>query len=407
MQLFQLAQQKPNFTPMFRKFLADNLFTGHDLLTNNQLVLIVNTNGTIEGLVPFADVGDDIETIEGLLSPGFINAHCHLELSHLKGIIPEKTGMVDFIFGVLGNRAIIDNDHTAKMEADANMWANGIQAVGDICNTADTVSTKQKSPIFYHNFIEVSGFAPTLADARFAHGLAIKQAFNHHFPVGQTTITPHAPYSVSTDLFKKIANENPAIISVHNQECQAEDDFINTKSGDMLRLYETIGIDISFFAPQHKSSLQYMLPLLPKAAQKLWVHNCFTTQNDIDVLTANHQPSSANFFCLCPNANLYINNPLPNMEMLTHSGFQLCFGTDSLASNHQLSILEEMKTLQHFNPNITTETMLQWATINGAKALRLDHQFGSFMPGKTSGVIEINGLVNNNTLNNATIKRII
>ncbi len=408
---------------MYRKLLSANLFTGHQLLKNNKQVLIAQENGTINALVPIEEAGDDIEQIDGLLCPGFVNAHCHLELSQMKGVIPEKTGMVGFIFDVMGKRKMIDDsmkitDNNSNpptvirqpssfmSEADKNMWANGIQAVGDICNTVNSLSTKQNSHIYYHNFIEVSGFVPAGADGRFAQAKAVSEAFNHQFSRHQTSITPHSPYSVSKDLFAKIADEEPKIISVHNQESQAENDFIFNKTGDLLKLYAALGVDISFFNPAYKSSLQYMLPMLSQNAQKLFVHNCFTTQEDLNILSAIRQSSSTIIFCLCPNANLYIGNPLPNVEMLIQSGFQLCLGTDSLASNHQLSILEEIKTLQQFFPKVTTESLLQMATINGAKALQTEEKFGSFDKGKTPGILQINGFENGQFTKKAIVQRI-
>lgn len=390
---------------MYRKLLSANLFTGHQLLQNNKWVLIVQEDGTIEDLVSIEEAGDDIETITGLLCPGFINAHCHLELSHLKGIVPEKIGMVNFVLDVMGKRANADT-RWAMQDADRSMWVNGIQAVGDICNTVDSILPKNDSPIYYHNFIEVSGFVPASADARFAQAKKVSEAFYRQFSRSQTSVTPHSPYSVSKELFEKITKENPAIISVHNQESQAETDFMYEKSGELLKLYEALGIDISFFNPVKKTSLQYMLPMLPKNAQKIFVHNCFTSQGDIKYLSDNQQLRVSNFFCLCPNANLYIGNPLPNVEMLARSGFQLCLGTDSLASNHQLSILEEMKTLQNFFSNLSAESLLQMATINGAKALKTEYKFGSFDKGKKPGILQIVGFENGMFTKKATLQRI-
>lgn len=393
------------FALMYRKLLADNLFTGHQLIQNNKWVLITHEDGTIEGLVSIGEAGDDIETVEGLICPGFINAHCHLELSHLKGIIPEKTGMVDFVLHVMGKRA----NACAKSlidEADTQMWANGIQAVGDICNTAGSIATKQDSPIYYHNFIEVSGFVPAGADARFAQAKAVSEAFNHQFSRHQTSVTPHSPYSVSKDLFAKIAAESPAIVSIHNQESQAESDFIYNKTGDLLKIYQTLGIDISFFDPIQKSSLQYMFGMLPKNAQKIFVHNCCTNQQDVKFLFGNQQLGISNFFCLCPNANIYIGNPLPNVEMLMLNGVQICLGTDSLASNHQLSILEEIKTLQQFYPDINAESLLKMATTNGAKALKVDEKFGIFSKGKKPGILQISGFENGTVTKKAILHRI-
>ena len=81
---------------MYQKFQATQFFTGAELL-DDQLVLITQKDGTIEALVGIEDAGDDIQNFEGIISPGFINAHCHLELSHMKGMIPAKTGLQEFV----------------------------------------------------------------------------------------------------------------------------------------------------------------------------------------------------------------------------------------------------------------------------------------------------------------------
>src|SRR5690349_18084180 len=87
----------------YRKFKADHLFTGYQLL-GNDYILITNEEGRVEAIEPIDSAGDDIYTVKGILTPGFVNCHCHLELSHMQGLIPEKTGMVDFLLSVLGKR---------------------------------------------------------------------------------------------------------------------------------------------------------------------------------------------------------------------------------------------------------------------------------------------------------------
>jgi|GEM_PF-4572951 len=84
----------------YRKFAADHLFTGRQML-DDQYALIARADGKIEHIVAKADAGEDVETYSGILSPGWINCHCHLELSHLKAVIPEHTGMTGFLLSVM------------------------------------------------------------------------------------------------------------------------------------------------------------------------------------------------------------------------------------------------------------------------------------------------------------------
>ena len=404
---------------MYRKFTANNIFTGHTLLPENN-VLITSETGVVQDIVPLTGAGDGVEFFNGIISPGFINAHCHLELSHLKGRIPEKTGLVDFVFKIITERHFAEEEILAAIEkTEQEMWQNGIVAVGDICNTVHTIPQKKKQQLRYHNFIETAGFIPALAQNRFDQSKAILEQYrsagkknDQHsaFNIQCSTLTPHAPYSVSPALFELI-NDNTAnsIISIHNQETIAEEDFIKTKTGDFLQLYDKLGIDISFFKPTGKSSLQSWWPYLDKNQSIITVHNVTTTAEDIDFTkpsTINHQTSTLHF-CLCPNANLYISNSLPDVNMLIDKECMIVLGTDSLASNHQLSILEEIKTLLTNFPSIPLETMLQWATINGAKALQMDHELGSFEKGKKPGIVLIEGVENLQLNNNSLSKRIL
>ena len=373
-------------------------------------VLITDTTGVVAGIVPLQDAGDDIEYCNGILNPGFINAHCHLELSHLKGLIPEKTGLVEFVFKIITERYFAEEQILAAIEiAEGEMLQNGIVAVGDICNNTLTVTQKKKQRLRYHNFIEVSGFVPALAKDRFDKSGVILNGYLSEVNAQCSTLSPHAPYSVSPELFEMI-NKATAnnLVTIHNQETLAEEDFIKDKTGDFLKLYEKLGIDISFFKPSGKSSLQTWLPLLNNNQSVILVHNVTTTKEDIEFakVSAFNFPFSA-FFCLCPNANLYITNTLPNINMLMEPGCNIVLGTDSLASNHQLNIWEEIKTLHRNFPFLKLEAMLQWATINGAKALQMDSMLGSFEKGKKPGVVLIEGIEDLQAVKNSVSKRIL
>ena len=148
---------------MYQKFQATQIFTGTELL-DDQLVLITQKDGTIEAFVGIEDAGDDIQNFEGIISPGFINAHCHLELSHMKGMIPAKTGLQEFVKQIVGLRKVEDAlIQEAILSAENEMVENGIVAVGDICNTLDTLNTKAKHRLAYYSFVELYDLDPTRA----------------------------------------------------------------------------------------------------------------------------------------------------------------------------------------------------------------------------------------------------
>jgi aminodeoxyfutalosine deaminase len=373
----------------YKKFLATQLFDGYKFLPSKS-VLITTAGGTIVDIVDESTAGDDVQFFDGIISPGFINAHCHVELSHLQNKIASKTGLVNFVQNIITQRQEdTDVKQAAMQKAADEMYNNGIVAVGDICNTADSIFVKQHSKIKWQSFIEVSGFVDAAASKRLDD---IKEVANQFSIFNfQFSIVPHAPYSVSKTLFDLIntATKNK-IISIHNQESEEENDLYKNKTGDFLTLYKNLGIDIDLFAPSGKTSLQTWLRYFTNQQQIILVHNTFISEDDIAFAkqsTTKQQPTIT--FCLCPQANMYIENCLPPVNLLVQNNCQIVLGTDSLASNNQLNILAEINLLQKHFPNINLETMLQWATSNGAKALQMENELGSFVKGKKPGVVLI------------------
>lgn len=381
----------------YRKIQADKIFDGARFLTGQ--VLIVADGGTVEGLVPVADAGEGVEKVTGLLTPGFVNCHCHLELSHMKGLIPERTGLVDFVFAVVTQRSAPEKEMLQAIgEAEAAMKGAGIVAVGDICNNTLTLPQKEKGVLRYCNFIEASGWLPAVSEARFERAKWIYEEYNRAssivngesaaacgLPTANCSIVPHAPYSVSEDLWKLIQPcFQDKMVSVHNQETSFEDEFFLQGTGDFRRMYELMKIDNSHHVPARKSSLQSYFGKLSGAQKIILVHNTFTKQDDIEFVKKTGLAGKT-FFCLCVNANQYIEGALPPVELFRENDCRIVLGTDSLASNWSLSILDEIKTLRRNFPHVPLEETLRWATLNGAKALDVDRELGSFEKGKKPG----------------------
>jgi len=368
-----------------KKYAGAHLFNGTELLGPNH-VLIIDDKGIIESIVTKDAAGDGIQILDGIISPGFINCHCHLELSHLKGAIKKQTGLVDFILSILSQRFADDAVVSEAMKlAEDEMIRNGIVAVGDISNQLISLNQKKENKLYYHNFIEASGFSPAIAQSRFEAAFQIYQQFQAVFPKN-TSLVPHAPYSVSAELFRLINEIGiQPISSIHNQETTDENEFFLTGKGAFNRLYETLGIDIkSFFKPSGKNSLPSIEPLISNAQKLFLVHDTFTTEHDIDFINASNSISP--IICICINANLYIENTIPPIDLFLKKNCEIVLGTDSLASNDNLSILSEIESLQHYFPHIPLSTVLQWATLNGAKALNIDDKYGSFEKGKQPGI---------------------
>ena len=389
---------------MYQKFQATQLFDGKELLNGAELVLITKLDGTVEGIVPLSEAGEDIQIHKGILSPGFVNAHCHLELSHMKGMIPTKTGLQEFVKQIVALRQVDPEViQEAIVSAEAEMVANGIVAVGDISNTLDTLEQKAKHHLAYYSFVELYDLDPTRAHDKIIAGIEIQKQFQEHCV--RASLVPHASYSVTARLSTLLSEHfETHTISIHNQETPGENEFFETKTGPFLGMYERTKVALDFFEPTGKTSLQSILPVFKKAHHGILVHNSFTSAQDIQAV---HAEMSNAFWCLCPNANQYIEQTMPPIELLRKNKATIVVGTDSYASNWSLNILDELKTIQLHHDNISLSEMLQWATINGARALQMEKHLGGFDKGKKPGVVLISGVDDLNGLKNASSTRVI
>ncbi|MFZ9661217.1 MAG: amidohydrolase family protein [Chitinophagaceae bacterium] len=354
---------------VYEKLRGDHLFDGKKLHGNDK-VLIIGKAGISE-VIDLNEAGDDVQYIPGLITPGFANSHCHLELSHMKGIIPVHTGLVPFLINVIQQRNISDTDiEHAIDQAIKEMQNDGIIAVGDICNTALTVPHKLQASIHWHNFIEVLSLNDANAEIRIKQNLELLQQFSRA-GLKQTVLSPHAPYSISAETFRKI-NQSTAgkTITIHNQESSAENELYISGGGPFLQLYEHLGFSTVPILKTGKSSIQSFLPNFNLGQKIILVHNTYMTEADIQ--WANEYASSHEIelaFCFCINANLYIENTCPNIPLFIKNNCQIILGTDSYSSNWNLKISEEIKTIHQKFPQIPVEEILRWSTINGLNTL--------------------------------------
>ena len=391
----------------YRKFKADQLFDGYRLHGNDK-VLIIDDEGKVQDIVQFAEAGDDIESFNGILSPGLINCHCHLELSHLKNVIPPHTGLIEFLCSVVTKRdfprEVIDSE---IIKAEKEMYDNGIVAVGDIGNTTDTAEVKTKSKIRWQNFVEVLGFTDEKADENIKHYKQVATTFEEKLQTSpkesfrtnlkhRTSLVPHAPYSISPKTFKLINKLTKGqVISMHNQEHPAEDVLYKTGGGDYLKLFRIFGINESPFPVTGLSSIRSVLPHFNNGQTIFLIHNTFMPEEDVVFAKEYAKANGLKLvWCLCINANLYIENKVPPVEMLMKNNCPLVLGTDSYSSNWQLSIAKEIQsiirvteTMPRLKAVASLEQVLRWATLNGAKALQWDDELGSFEKGKKPGIV--------------------
>lgn len=365
---------------------------------HNRVIKIIDNGGSFSEM-------EGTEFYNGILIPGMVNMHCHLELSYMKGCIDRLLKLPGFIRQV--NKIREENKGKSKEEAalraDRTMFQSGISAIGDICNSADTIEIKEASAIYYHNFIEIFGSNDLVAEKALSMGNSLKEMF---CSAGlSASVVPHAPYSISPALLRLLSNYykiNPGIISFHNQETADERRLFSDHSGELACLLKEFGTDISGWPAGIRTSSDYLTSVLQDHTIIL-VHNTYTDDDDVDLIIASGRDP---VWCLCPNANIYIEGKLPEIGMFRRKGAELVLGTDSYASNDQLSMLEEMKIIAQYFPEIPLEEMIRWATINGAKVLQIEDKYGSFDAGKTPGVVLIENVdLNRMTLTNASSSR--
>lgn len=383
-----------------RKITADRLYPVSSEPLENK-VIIIDEAGKILAIEPREQHDPaSLQAYTGAIVPGFINTHCHLELSHMKGKVDTGTGLIPFITGVVTQRnAAAEQIAEAIEKAEQEMLDGGIVALGDISNAPDTFAVKSKGRMRYYTFVELFDFLQDAgAEKTFSDGLKVYEQLRLA-PGSARTLVPHAPYSVSKSLFQKINAHNPksgVTISIHNQETPPEQSLFLEKKGGFLDFYAKFGISLNAFEATGKPSIYYALEHMNPANRTLFVHNTLTTQADIEAAQA---WSSQVYWATCPNANLYIENRLPDYSAFIKSGARVTIGTDSLTSNWQLSVLEEMKTIARFQSYVPFDELLRWATLNGAQALGFDDTLGSLEVGKTPGLVLLQGLSPEGKLN--------
>lgn len=361
-----------------RKFWAEWLFDGQNLKANQSLAL------DDAGLLVEIQAGkmEGAEALDGLLSVPLVNAHCHLELSHLKGKIPEHTGMAGFVKSLqpIRDQFSEEEKQLAIHSALDGMFAEGILGLGDICNGTSSLAAKQAKPqMQFHNFIELFGLDPTQGENIFFRGLDLLREFGRN-----TSITPHAPYSVSKALRDKLfgyAQRREWPLSIHMLESKEERQLFEDLEGPLMDFI--MGIGAVFQAHTYHSPLEYLSEGLPDNCNTLFVHCTEMQEQELDKLMQAHPRS---YIALCPLANAYIHGSQPDASMFAKYPDRICLGTDSLAGNHLLSIWAEMQALQE-NQGVPAETLLKWGSLNGANALGLKTEPFQLEIGKKPGLI--------------------
>ncbi|MBI5010872.1 MAG: amidohydrolase family protein [Bacteroidia bacterium] len=368
-----------------KQFSAQYIFTnaGNPLKRG---IIKTDDNGIILAVEDTGGLTEELRNVEfhnGIIVPGFVNCHCHLELSHLKGSAKKGSGLSDFIQQIRTTRdKDSDSIRIAAQKADYEMTGEGIVLCADICNNDSSFEIKLKSSIKYINLIEVFGIDPARAEKRIGEAKGIAEISRKKYLPAY--IIPHAVYSTSLPLFRLIRelSDGNKVTSIHFMETEGEKEFINNKTGSIAQSYLKSGL-----MPENpltvSSHADAVLNEITLSGNLVLVHNTFADRKTIDKVNGRGNT----YWCLCPGSNIYIEGKLPPATMLREAKCKIVTGTDSLASNDKLSILSELKLLQENFPSVPLDELIAWATINGAEALGETENYGSIEPGKKPGLI--------------------
>ena len=317
---------------------------------------------------------DNIPSTEfyaGALTSGFVNAHCHLELSYLRGAIEPKTGFGGFAraIGMVRGNFTTEERQRALAVASAQMWHEGVQAVADIVNDDSSFAHKVSSPIHYRSFAELFGLCtqPQAMDGLLGHP--------------HTSLTPHSLYSLQSAAFDYASRSE--LLSIHFME-SPDEQALYLGEGSLAGWYSRMGWECDFL--HYGSPAQRLIAQLPPHKRLLLIHCCCLREEDLEAILDHFAEPPT--FVLCPQSNDYISGLRPPVELLMRHGARVAIGTDSLASNHQLSIIEELRLL----PEVPLAQALKWASWGGAEALGLESELGSVEEGKRPGLVLIEGI---------------
>jgi cytosine/adenosine deaminase-related metal-dependent hydrolase len=366
-------------------------FSAQYIFTNNGTPLkrgIIQTDD--EGvIISVEDTGGELEDksrleyYNGIIIPGLVNCHCHLELSHMKGQTDKKTGLGNFIEQVRSQRnSSLESIKEAAAKSDAAMAGEGVVLCADICNTDNSFAVKNLSRIRYINLLEVFGIDPSRSQKRFEEVLELARKSSENKLISY--VVPHALYSTSLTLLRQIRSLGLTnrVTSVHFMESEGEKEFIENHKGPIAESYIRSGLmpDIPETVENHSTGV---LEEITSAGNLILVHNTFANRETISAVNSR----KGTFWCLCPGSNLYIEDMLPPVKMLMDQGCEIVIGTDSLASNDTISMISEMMILQKNFPSIGLEEIIKWATLNGARALDECDTYGKIEPGKKPGLV--------------------
>lgn len=352
------------------------------------------SDGTIISVGSCEDPSSE-DIIEGALVPGFVNAHCHVELSHLHKKFRKGTGMAGFIDQINELRDWAGREVKAELVSAwmDKMWEDGVSAMADISNDDSSFDVKASHKMYTRTFLEVFGSEPYMCEGVMdevgsLHKTALAKGLD-------AAPTPHSCYTMSPQLLSasSAAALESGYLSYHSQESQEEEELLRSGSGAM---YENrVRNNMSTPEVTGESSLKYFIDRLRDARKGpydehiLLVHNVCLSQDDIE---AAQKVMKNVFWAVCPLSNMFIHNALPPIALMRDNSLAITVGTDSLSSNDDLSMIGEIACLHENFPEVPMNEIFTWASLNGARFLSKEDELGSLAEGKRPGIVLVTGI---------------
>ena len=319
---------------------------------------------------PAAPAGDVVELGHGVLLPGLVNAHCHLELTHLAGRVDATGGFVPWV-----ERLVDARPRGTGAEVDAGIArgieeaiASGTVALADVSNSLRSIRPLASSSLRAVVLYELLGWDPAaaarvLADAELRVGEAGGRRPAPHVEV---RLAAHAPHSVSPELMRAIV-EAGGPLAIHLAESREETAFLAGGSGEWSAFLGRRGLGHVAFAGAARSPVAYLDSLGALRRGTLCAHCVQADAADCRLLA-----SRGASVVLCPRSNRTLGVGKAPVEELLAAGVTCALGTDSLASSPSLDLLQEAAALHRDWPQVPAERIVRMATFDGARALGLD-----------------------------------
>ena len=311
---------------------------------------------------------------EGLLLPGLVNAHTHLELSGLAGLMPPQGDFVGWLESMISLRParLRQNGPEATLAAVEYLAQDGTALLGDVTNTGKAAEALARAGVSAVSFYEALG----AAKAEPPEAQAVWQGA----VLAAAAVAAHAPYSIPTARLAALKAKAGALpFAIHLAESQAEVEFLAGVGVEGRRLEEFLilrGLRREDLHLAADTPLGQLLAAQALDQSTLLVHGIQLTSGEVAQVAA-----AGASLCVCPRSNLGLTGRLAPVEELLAAGVNVALGTDSLASTPDLSLWAEMVALMAAKPGLDPETVLTMATRGGAQALGQAGRFGTLRPG--------------------------